>query len=819
MSDRPYNPKKIEAEAQAFWKENRVFEVQEDSSLEKFYCLCMFPYPSGRLHMGHVRNYTIGDVISRYQRMLGKNVLQPMGWDAFGLPAEGAAIKNNMAPAQWTRDNIEYMKHQFNLLGFGYDWNRELTTCDPSYYRWEQWMFSRLYAKGLAYRDKAIVNWDPEENTVLANEQVIDGRGWRSGASIERREMPQWFLRITDYCEELLSDLDDLDWPEPVKIMQRNWIGRSEGVEIVFEVVDSSQQLTVYTTRPDTLFGATYMALAPEHPLIQPLAEKNKEVQAFLDKIKFQAVSEEALEKMEKIGIPLGLEAINPINGNKIPIWAANFILMSYGTGATMSVPAHDQRDYDFAKKYKLPIQPVIVPNKPGLEHDFNASAFTQPGTLINSNKFNGMDSEEAIEAIGSELEQKEKGKKVINYRMRDWLISRQRYWGAPIPMLTDENGDIFPERDENLPVELPENVSFSGVQSPIKSMKEFIESVDPISNEIYQRETDTFDTFMESSWYYARFCCPDNHEKMLDERANYWLPVDLYIGGIEHAILHLLYARFYHKLLRDEGLVEVGEPFKRLLTQGMVLNGGSKMSKSMGNTVDPEEMINNYGADTVRLFMMFAAPPEQSLEWSDKAVNGAYRFLRKFWTMVLNRIDDISNVDDIDPDDFFNDAQKELRKETHKTIAKVSDDIGRRYTFNTAIAAIMSLSNRVSRYQIDTDLDRKVVREALESMVLLLSPIVPHICNHLWTELGHQTAVVNELWPTFNEDLTVDATLEIVIQINGKLRARLNVAANIDEETLKELAFNEPKIAKLIAEQTIKKTIVVPGKLINIVT
>ena len=819
MSDRPYNPKKIESEAQAFWKENRIFEVQEDSSLEKFYCLCMFPYPSGRLHMGHVRNYTIGDVISRYQRMLGKNVLQPMGWDAFGLPAEGAAIKNNMAPAQWTRDNIEYMKHQFNLLGFGYDWNRELTTCDPNYYRWEQWMFSRLYAKGLAYRDKAIVNWDPEENTVLANEQVIDGRGWRSGASIERREMPQWFLRITDYCEELLSDLDDLDWPEPVKIMQRNWIGRSEGVEIVFEVVDSSQQLTVYTTRPDTLFGATYMALAPEHPLIQPLAEKNKEVQSFLDKIKLQAVSEEALEKMEKIGIPLGLEAINPINGNKIPIWAANFILMSYGTGATMSVPAHDQRDYDFAKKYKLPIQPVIVPNKPGLEHDFNESAFTQLGTLINSNKFDGMDSEEAIEAIGSELEQKEKGKKVINYRMRDWLISRQRYWGAPIPMLTDENGDIFPERDENLPVELPENVSFSGVQSPIKSMKEFIESVDPISNEIYQRETDTFDTFMESSWYYARFCCPDNHEKMLDERANYWLPVDLYIGGIEHAILHLLYARFYHKLLRDEGLVEVGEPFKRLLTQGMVLNGGSKMSKSMGNTVDPEEMINNYGADTVRLFMMFAAPPEQSLEWSDKAVNGAYRFLRKFWTMVLNRIDDISNVDDIDPDDFFNDSQKELRKETHKTIAKVSDDIGRRYTFNTAIAAIMSLSNRVSRYQIDTDLDRKVVREALESMVLLLSPIVPHICNHLWTELGHQTAVVNELWPTFNEDLTVDATLEIVIQINGKLRARLNVAANIDEETLKELAFNEPKIAKLIAEQTIKKTIVVPGKLINIVT
>ena len=819
MSDRPYNPKQIESEAQAFWKEHRVFEVHEDPNLEKFYCLCMFPYPSGRLHMGHVRNYTIGDVISRYQRMLGKNVMQPMGWDAFGLPAEGAAIKNAMAPAQWTRDNIEYMKHQFNMLGFGYDWNRELTTCDPSYYRWEQWMFTRLYAKGLAYRDKAIVNWDPEENTVLANEQVIDGKGWRSGASIERREMPQWFLRITDYCEELLSDLDDLDWPEPVKIMQRNWIGRSEGVEIIFKVVGSSQQLTVYTTRPDTLFGATYMALAPEHPLIQPLAEKSKEIQAFLDKIKLQAVSEEALEKMEKVGIPLGLEAINPINGNKIPIWAANFILMSYGTGAIMSVPAHDQRDYDFAKKYKLPIQPVIVPNELELEHDFNENAFTQSGKLINSSKFDGMNSEEAIEAIGSELEKQEKGKKVINYRLRDWLISRQRYWGAPIPMLTDKNGNIFPECDENLPVELPENVTFSGVQSPIKSMKEFIESVDLISNEIQKRETDTFDTFMESSWYYARFCCPDNDEKMLDERAKYWLPVDLYIGGIEHAILHLLYARFYHKLLREEGLVEVDEPFKRLLTQGMVLNGGVKMSKSMGNTVDPEEMINNYGADTVRLFMMFAAPPEQSLEWSDKAVNGAYRFLRKFWNIVLSRIDGIANIKAIGEDDTFNNSQKELRKITHKTIAKVSDDIGRRYTFNTAIAAIMKLSNYVSSYQIDTDLDRKVVREALESMVLLLSPIVPHICNHLWIELGHKNAIINESWPIYNDNLTVDDALEIVIQINGKLRARLNVAANIDEKTLKELALKEPKISKLISDQKIKKTIVVPKKLINFVT
>ena len=505
--------------------------------------------------------------------------------------------------------------------------------------------------------------------------------------------------------------------------------------------------------------------------------------------------------------------------GNKIPIWAANFILMSYGTGATMSVPAHDQRDYDFAKKYKLPIQPVITPNEPGLKHDIGESAFTQPGILINSSKFDGMNSEEAIEAIGSELEKQDKGTKVINYRLRDWLISRQRYWGAPIPMLTNKNGDIVPERDENLPVELPEKVTFSGVHSPIKSMKAFIESVDTVTNEIQYRETDTFDTFMESSWYYARFCCPDSHEKMLDERAKYWLPVDLYIGGIEHAILHLLYARFYHKLLRDEGLVETDEPFKSLLTQGMVLNGGVKMSKSMGNTVDPEEMIKNYGADTVRLFMMFAAPPEQSLEWSDKAVNGAFRFLRKFWNIVHKRIDDIVNMEAIDPNDVFNDSQKELRKITHKTIAKVSDDIGRRYTFNTAIAAIMKLSNHVSSYQIETDLDRKVVREALESMVLLLSPIVPHISNHLWIELGHKNAVVNESWPIYNESLTVDDTLEIVIQINGKLRARLKVAANTDDKALKELAFKEPKIAKLISDQKIKKTIIVPRKLINIVT
>jgi leucyl-tRNA synthetase len=818
MADKPYNPKEIESGVQAFWRENRVYEVSEDSNLDKFYCLCMFPYPSGRLHMGHVRNYTIGDVISRYQRMLGKNVLQPMGWDAFGLPAEGAAIKNNMPPAQWTRDNIEYMKHQLNLLGFGYDWTRELTTCDPNYYHWEQWMFSRLYEKGIAYKDKAIVNWDPVENTVLANEQVIDGKGWRSGAKIERREMPQWFLKITHYCEELLSGLDNLDWPEPVKIMQRNWIGRSEGVEIIFNIVDSEQTLTTYTTRPDTLCGATYMALAPEHPLVQSMSETNQDIKEFLEQTKLQAVSEEALEKMEKIGIPLGRNAINPINGNEIPIWAANFVLMSYGTGAIMSVPAHDQRDYDFAKKYGLSIQPVIIPADPSIEHDFAKEAFQLPGQLINSEQYDGIDSIEAIAAITSELVKQKRGKKVVNYRLRDWLISRQRYWGAPIPMLSDENGKIFPECDQNLPVVLPENVSFTGVQSPIKSMKEFTESVDPTSKKIHFRETDTFDTFMESSWYYARFCCPDNDQKMLDERAKYWLPVDLYIGGIEHAILHLLYARFYHKLLRDEGLVEGDEPFKRLLTQGMVLNGGVKMSKSMNNTVDPEEMINNYGADTVRFFMMFTAPPEQSLEWSDKAINGAFRYLKKLWNIVHTRIDDLLDTEDIHQNDALNDTQKELRRRTHKTIAKVSDDIGRRYTFNTAIAAIMELTNYVSSFKIETECDRKVIKEALESIVLLLSPIVPHICSYLWTELGHKNAIIYENWPTFEKDLMIDEIHEIVIQINGKLKARINVMADIDEEALTKLALSEAKITQAIGQKEIKKTIIVPGKLINIV-
>ena len=817
MSEKKYNPREIEAEAQKFWEEKKVFEVSEDLGKEKFYCLCMFPYPSGRLHMGHVRNYTIGDVISRYQRMQGKNVLQPMGWDAFGLPAEGAAIKNKMAPAQWTRENIQYMKHQLKLLGFGYDWTRELATCDPSYYRWEQWMFTRLYEKGLAYRDKAIVNWDPVENTVLANEQVIDGKGWRSGATIERRELPQWFLRITNYCEELLSGLDDVEWPEQVKVMQRNWIGRSEGFEIDFRLSESEEIITAYTTRPDTLFGATYMALAPEHPLVQASAKNNTRVSKFLEETKSQSVSEEALEKMDKIGVPLGVTAINPVSGESIPVWAANFVLMTYGTGSIMSVPAHDQRDFDFAKKYGLNIKPVIVPKKGSGDHDFEVSAFIDRGELINSEEFNDLDSNEAKTTIGDRLVSNGLAKKVINYRLRDWLISRQRYWGAPIPVLTNEQEEIYTEKDENLPVVLPEDVQFDGVQSPIKSMKEFFEVT--LDNEVtHIRETDTFDTFMESSWYYARFCSADSQEKMLDERAKYWLPVDLYIGGIEHAILHLLYARFYHRLLRDEGLVDGDEPFKRLLTQGMVLNNGAKMSKSLGNTVDPEEMINNYGADTVRLFMMFTAPPEQSLEWSDKAINGSFRFLKRLWTLVQSRRDDLLNTEEIHPQAHLNEKQAILRRKTHQTIAKVSDDIGRRYTFNTAIAAVMELVNDLNVFQIEDEMDQKVAKEAITSVLLLLSPIVPHICNRLWLDLGFDQPIIDEVWPKHNPDLMMTDTLEIIVQVNGKLRSKITVDGSIENTELEQLVLMDEKIKKYTDNQTIKKIIIVPKKLVNIV-
>ena len=739
-----------------------------------------------------------------------------MGWDAFGLPAEGAAIKNNMPPSKWTRQNIDYMKHQLQMLGFGYDWSRELATCDPDYYKWEQWMFTRLFEKGIAYRSDAIVNWDPVENTVLANEQVIDGKGWRSGATIERRNMPQWFLRITDYCEELLEGLDDLDWPEQVKVMQRNWIGRSEGYEIEFQIPNLDTSVSVYTTRTDTLFGATYLALAPEHPIVQEIAISDENVHNFLEDTKSQAVSEEALEKMEKKGVALGFNAINPINGEEIPVWTANFVLMTYGTGSIMSVPAHDQRDHDFAKKYDLTIHPVIKPTEKDSSHDFNEEAYTEEGTLFNSEKYDGINSADAKDQIGEILSDESAANKVINYRLRDWLVSRQRYWGAPIPVLTNEDGDLVSETDENLPVSLPEEVEFDGVHSPLKTMSDFYEVNDrgiPLV-----RETDTFDTFMESSWYYARFCSSDSDKAMLDERAKYWLPVDLYIGGIEHAILHLLYARFYHKLLRDEGLVEGNEPFKRLLTQGMVLNDGAKMSKSLGNTVDPEEMIQNYGADTVRLFMMFTSPPEQSLEWSDTAINGSYRFLKKLWKLIKTHQDSIKDVSEISTNDGFNEDQNKLRRKTHQTISKVTDDIGRRYTFNTAIAAVMELVNEVSSYNVDDELDRQVIKEAIESILLLLSPIVPHICHELWLDVNHDQPIVDAEWPKFDPSLLKSETSLIVIQVNGKLRSKLEVDASISEEELKSMALSDEKVMGFIEGNEIKKIIVIPEKLVNIV-
>ncbi len=816
MIDSKYNPREIEESAQNYWEDKRVFESIEDQEKEKYYCLCMFPYPSGRLHMGHVRNYTIGDVVSRYQRMHGKNVLQPMGWDAFGLPAEGAAIKNNMAPSKWTRQNIEYMKYQLKMLGFGYDWSRELATCDPDYYKWEQWMFTRLFEKGIAYRSDAIVNWDPVENTVLANEQVIDGKGWRSGATIERRNMPQWFLRITDYCEELLEGLDDLDWPEQVKVMQRNWIGRSEGYEIDFEIPHLDTAISVYTTRTDTLFGATYLALAPEHPIVQEIASLDNNVQEFLEDTKSQAVSEEALEKMEKKGVPLDFNAINPINGEEIPVWTANFVLMTYGTGSIMSVPAHDQRDHDFAKKYDLHIQPVIRSNDKDSNHDFNKEAYIEEGILFNSGNYDGVSSAQAKDQIGELLTDKNAAKKVINYRLRDWLISRQRYWGAPIPVLTNEQGDLVSESDENLPVSLPEEVEFDGVHSPLKTMSDFYEVNDRDIPLV--RETDTFDTFMESSWYYARFCSSDSDKAMLDDRAKYWLPVDLYIGGIEHAILHLLYARFYHKLLRDEGLVEGNEPFKRLLTQGMVLNDGAKMSKSLGNTVDPEEMIQNYGADTVRLFMMFTSPPEQSLEWSDTAINGSYRFLKKLWKLIKTHQDSIKDISGISSNEKFNGNQNKLRRKTHQTISKVTDDIGRRYTFNTAIVAVMELVNEVSAFNVDDELDRQVIKEAIESILLLLSPIVPHICHQLWLDINHDQPIIDARWPKYDSSLLKSETSLIVVQVNGKLRSKLEVDASISEDELKSMALSDEKVVRFIDGNEIKKIIVIPEKLVNIV-
>lgn len=812
----PYHPETVEKKAQQYWDDAHCFEVSEAGDKEKFYCLTMFPYPSGKLHMGHVRVFTISDVIARYQRMQGKHVLQPMGWDAFGLPAENAAIQRGIPPAQWTYRNIDEMRLQMRRLGYAYDWTREVMTCRPEYYRWEQWLFTKMFKKGLVYRKNSIVNWDPVDQTVLANEQVIDGRGWRSDALVERREIPQWFMKITAYAEELLDELDRMPgWPESVKTMQRNWIGRSVGLELAFEVSGEAEPLTVYTTRPDTLFGATYMAVAAEHPLAVKAAAANAKLAAFIEDCKKSGAAEATLETMEKKGMPLGLTAIHPLTGQEVPLWVANFVLMSYGTGAIMAVPGHDARDWEFARKHGLPIVQVVAPAD-GSNFDVQTAPFLEHGVLVNSGNYNGMDFDTAFNAIADYFEQAKRGRRTINYRLRDWGVSRQRYWGTPIPIIYCDDCDAVPVPEDQLPVVLPEDVAITGYGSPLKDMPEFVNVACPQCGKPARRETDTFDTFVESSWYFARYACPDNDKVMLDERAAYWAPVDQYTGGIEHAILHLLYSRFFQRVMRDQGLSTVSEPFTNLLTQGMVLKDGAKMSKNKGNTVDPQELIEKYGADTVRLFMMFAAPPEQALEWSDDGVQGSFRFLKRFWAAVHKHADE-GLPDGAKPDAFTPDQQDLLRK-THQTIAKISDDIGRRYTFNTAVAASMELLNAVNRFDDASETGRHVVQQALEAVVIMLSPMVPHVCHELWSMLGHKTALIDEAWPVADEKFLQADVVKIVVQVNGKMRGMISLPADSADDTVIAAALQDPNVQRYVSNGTIRKTIVVPNKLVSIV-
>ena len=854
-----YRPDLIEPTVQQYWAENKVFKAIKDTSKEKYYCLSMFPYPSGRLHMGHVRNYTIGDVVSRYQRMNGKNVLQPIGWDAFGLPAEGAAIKNKTAPAKWTYENIEYMKNQLKMLGFGYDWDREIATCRPEYYKWEQWFFTELYKKGLVYKKNSTVNWCPNDVTVLANEQVHDGCCWRCDTPVEQKEIPQWFIKITDYAEQLLGGLDQLpQWPDMVKTMQRNWIGRSEGVEITFDVADTAEKVAVYTTRPDTFYGVSYLGIAAAHPLADLAAEKNPELAEFIREAKNAKVAEADLATMEKKGMATGLFAIHPLTGEKLPIWVANFVLMHYGTGAVMAVPAHDQRDFEFAQKYDLPIKQVIAPLADE-EIDLTKQAFVEHGKLVNSAEFDGLDFDGAFNGIADKLEKLGVGKRQINYRLRDWGVSRQRYWGAPIPMLTLANGETVPAPIEDLPIILPEDVVMDGVKSPIKADPNWAKTT--FNGEPALKETDTFDTFMESSWYYARYTSPNYAEGMLDkDEANYWLPVDQYIGGIEHATMHLLYFRFFHKLLRDAGFVTSDEPAQKLLCQGMVLadafyytsptneriwvsptqvtlerdekgriikatdpegrelvhTGMTKMSKSKNNGIDPQEMVEKYGADTVRLFMMFASPAEMTLEWQESGVEGAKRFLGRVWNLVYEYSQNPAKIA-LDVTALSAD-QKALRRDVHKTIAKVSDDIGRRQTFNTAIAAVMELMNKLTRAPLESEQDRAVMAEALSAVVRMLYPITPHICFELWKALGNESNIDHAEWVKADEAAMVEDEKLIVVQVNGKVRGKVTVAADADEETVKTVAFADENVKKFTDNTQIVKVIYVPGKLLNVV-
>lgn len=862
-----YTPRDIEAAAQTFWDEQQSFAVTEQPGKDTYYCLSMFPYPSGKLHMGHVRNYTIGDVIARYQRMLGKNVLQPMGWDAFGMPAENAAMKNNVAPAKWTYENIDYMKTQLQSLGLAIDWAREVTTCKPDYYRWEQWLFTRLFEKGVIYRKNGTVNWDPADQTVLANEQVIDGRGWRSGALIEKREIPMYYFRITDYADELLESLDELTgWPEQVKTMQRNWIGKSRGMEVAFPYdvasIGHPGALKVFTTRPDTLMGATYVAVAAEHPLATQAAQGNAALQAFIDECKGGSVAEADMATQEKKGMPTSLFVEHPLTGEKLPVWVANYVLMHYGDGAVMAVPAHDERDFEFAQKYQLPVKAVVRTSAGDEVGSEWQAAYGEHGQLINSGEFDGLDFAGAFDAIEAALIRKELGKSRTQFRLRDWGISRQRYWGCPIPIIhCPACGDV-PVPEDQLPVTLPENVVPDGAGSPLARMPEFYECTCPKCGTAAKRETDTMDTFVESSWYFARYASPNYEGGMVDPKAaNHWLPVDQYIGGIEHAILHLLYARFFHKLMRDEGLVTSNEPFKNLLTQGMVVaetyyrvasNGGKdwfnpadveierdskakiigarlktdgvpveiggteKMSKSKNNGVDPQSMIEAYGADTCRLFMMFASPPDMSLEWSDSGVEGASRFLRRVWRLAQAHV--AQGLPGKLDTAALNDEQKVIRRAIHAAIKQASTDVGQYHKFNTAIAQVMTVMNVLEKAPQATAQDRALLQEGLEAVTLLLAPITPHISHSLWQHLGHEQAVIDAGWPSVDESALVQDTVTLVVQVNGKLRGQVEMPAAASREEIEAAARNNENVLRFTDGLTIRKVIVVPGKLVNIV-
>ena len=811
-----YQFKKIESKIQAKWNTSNSFVVSENSKKPKFYALSMFPYPSGKLHMGHVRNYTIGDVISRYKRMNGFNVLQPMGWDAFGLPAENAAIQNNTAPAKWTNENITYMRSQLKQLGLSIDWNREISTCNVNYYKWEQWLFIQLYEKGIIYKKTSTVNWDPIDKTVLANEQVIDGKGWRSGAKVERKEIPQYFMKITDYADELLKGLDDLnEWPEQVKTMQKNWIGKSNGCEIDFEINDSKDIIKVFTTRPDTLMGATYLAIAPEHKISYALSKEQIEIKNFINECQKIGTSEAEISTAEKKGIFSGLYAKHPITQENIPIWIANYVLINYGEGAVMAVPAHDERDFEFSKKYQLPIKQVIDSD----DYD-KTKAFLGTGNLVNSNEFDNLSSEDANKAISKKLESIGKGKKRIQFRLRDWGVSRQRYWGCPIPMIYCKNCGDVPVKEDDLPVTLPENVKMnkSNIGSPLNKMLDFYSCICPKCGNKAKRETDTMDTFFESSWYFARYASFDQENKMLDDRVNYWLPVDYYIGGIEHAILHLLYARFFNKVLSDIGLIKSKEPFIKLLTQGMVLKNGSKMSKSQGNTVDPQELIEKYGADTARLFIMFAAPAEQSLEWSDRGIEGAHRFLKRLWNIINIHIEK-KPAKKNDSNNNLDRKIKDLNFKLHSTIKKVTDDLERRHSFNTVISSVMELLNLLNESNKNNELPFSIKQDVLENILLMLNPFVPHITAELWSLISKDGDIDNMMWPKVDKSALIQDEIKIVVQVNGKLRGNMIISNDESESEIKQKAIKTEYVKKFIGNGSeVKKIIYIKEKLINIV-